>query len=97
MLQLAYVSEREGGGPKALEASAAAHRLLIALGTDPSHGLLPLDPPLEDQEQSIQEAQHRVKSSGVQLLGLRGVMGVGCLGYWLLAWLVTLEAAAESQ
>ena len=40
MLQLAYVSEREGGGAKAVEASAAAHDMLMALGTDPSHGML---------------------------------------------------------
>ena len=41
-LQLAYVSERAGSGPKACEASAAAHSLLMALGTDASHGMLPL-------------------------------------------------------
>ena len=39
-LQLSYVSERQGGGPKAVEAAAAAHRLLMALGTEPSHGML---------------------------------------------------------
>ena len=41
VLQLAYVSEREGGGTKAMEASAAAHNMLMALGTDPAHGMLP--------------------------------------------------------
>ncbi len=41
LLQLAYVSERDGGGPKALESSSAAHTLLMTLGTDPSHGMLP--------------------------------------------------------
>ena len=41
VLQLAYVSEREGGGRKALDASNAAHNMLMALGTHSSHGMLP--------------------------------------------------------
>jgi len=41
VLQLAYVSEREGGGRRALDASNAAHNMLMALGTHRSHGMLP--------------------------------------------------------
>ncbi len=41
MLQLAHVSEREGGGRRALDASNAAHNMLMALGTHHSHGMLP--------------------------------------------------------
>lgn len=35
------MSARTSGGAKALEAASAAHHLLVALGTDPAHGLLP--------------------------------------------------------
>ena len=41
VLQLAYVSEREGGGRRALDASNAAHSMLMALGTHHSHGMVP--------------------------------------------------------
>ncbi|KAL0027614.1 hypothetical protein WJX79_002615 [Trebouxia sp. C0005] len=41
LLQLAYVSEREGGGRRALDASNAAHSMLMALGTHHSHGMVP--------------------------------------------------------
>ena len=41
VLQLAYVTEREGGGRKALAASNAAHNMLMALGTHSSHGMVP--------------------------------------------------------
>lgn len=41
VLQLSYISQREGGGPRAVEAAEAAHGVLMALGTDASHGMLP--------------------------------------------------------
>ncbi|KAL0021866.1 hypothetical protein WJX77_009321 [Trebouxia sp. C0004] len=41
LLQLAYVSEREGGGRRALDAANAAHNMLLALATHHSHGMLP--------------------------------------------------------
>lgn len=64
MTQLAYVSEREGGGPRALEASNAAHDLLMTLGTDPSHGMLPTPKDGEDDEAEAEsEGGHSKPSS----------------------------------
>lgn len=61
MLQLSYISQREGGGPRAVEASGAAHNILMALGTNPSHGMLPEVKGKEDNEldEHLAVAQHK--------------------------------------
>ena len=62
-MQLAYVSEREGGGPQAQEAASAAHTLLMALGTDASHGMLPGPESRGDKEAYKEGGQGQNKQS----------------------------------
>jgi len=70
VLQLAYVSEREGGGRRALDASNAAHNMLMALGTHHSHGMLPiLEGRGDDEVQPQGEEDYRKPSTSAgQLL-----------------------------
>lgn len=65
VLQLSYISQREGGGPKAVEAADAAHAVLMALGTDPSHGMLPESEPKKGDELDDYQAaiQHKTQTS----------------------------------
>lgn len=65
VLQLSYISQREGGGPRAVEAAGAAHAILMALGTDPSHGMLPESKGREDNKlnELLAVAQHKAPTS----------------------------------
>jgi len=63
-LQLAFVSGKTSGGAKALEAAAAAHAMLVVLGTDPAHGLLPVRDNAEHTAAEQQSSQHRTGSKG---------------------------------
>ena len=64
-MQLSFVSGRISGGARALEAAAAAHAMLVMLGTDPAHGLLPVATD-SDSDASAQDGdQHRTGSKGV--------------------------------
>lgn len=60
-LQLSYISQREGGGPRAVEAAEAAHSVLMALGTDSSHGMVPELGGMEGNElnEHLAAAQHK--------------------------------------
>ena len=64
-MQLSYISQREGGGPKAVEAADAAHAVLMALGTDASHGMLPETAPKKGDELDEHQAvtQHKAQTS----------------------------------
>lgn len=62
LLQLSYVSGRTTGGARALEAAAAAHAMLVALGTDAAYGMLPSS----DQEaNAADQSQQRTGSRGM--------------------------------
>ena len=63
VLQLSYISQREGGGPRAVEAAEAAHDVLMALGTDPSHGMLPESKGKGDNELDEHPAAAQPKAS----------------------------------
>lgn len=80
MLQLAYVSEREGGGRKALDASNAAHNMLMALGTHHSHGMVPT---LEGRgshevEPEGEEDYQKPSASAGQLLPVNHQLQIPC-------------------
>lgn len=64
-MQLSYISQREGGGPRAIEAAGAAHNILMALGTDPSHGMLHEAKGKEENEldEHLAVAQHKTATS----------------------------------
>ena len=68
VIQLSYVSEREGGGPKAVEAANAAHNILMALGTDVSHGMLPEsgDRIASEQYEEDEPAKHKAPAGELQ-------------------------------
>lgn len=59
------MSGRGAGGAKALEAAAAAHAMLVALGTDPAHGMLPVTPNREGDSFGQGADQQRTGSKGV--------------------------------
>ena len=63
VLQLSYISQREGGGPRAVEAAEAAHAVLMALGTDVSHGMLPESERPEDNDFNAHLAVVQPKAS----------------------------------
>ena len=65
VLQLSYISQREGGGPRAVEAAGAAHDVLMTLGTDPSHGMLPESDDREDNvlDEHLAAVQHKALTS----------------------------------
>ena len=69
VLQLSYISQREGGGPRAVEAAGAAHDVLMALGTDPSHGMLPESDGREDNalDEHLAAVQHKALTSAGQI------------------------------
>ena len=80
VLQLAYVSEREGGGRKALGASSAAHNMLTALGTHPSHGMVPTLEGRGDDEAEPEGAEDYQKpsTSAGQLLPVNNQLQMLC-------------------
>ncbi len=80
VLQLAYVSEREGGGRKALDASNAAHKMLMALGTHHSHGMLPTLEGRGDHETEPEGEEDYQKSStsAGQLLPVNHQLQIPC-------------------
>ena len=59
------MSGRTSGGAKALEAAAAAHAMLVTLGTDPAHGLLPVALGSQGDFLAQERDQHRTGSKGV--------------------------------
>lgn len=74
-LQLAFITEREGGGPKAVEAANAAHDLLIALGTHASHGMLPVSEHRGDSEVYSQGVAVQGKPSSGECMIAACVLG----------------------
>ena len=62
------MSGRDAGGAKALEAAAAAHAMLVALGTDPAHGMLPVTPEAEGDYLGQGADHQRTGSKGVACL-----------------------------
>ncbi|KAA6426422.1 MAG: hypothetical protein FRX49_03533 [Trebouxia sp. A1-2] len=69
---LAYVSEREGGGRRALDASNAAHSMLMALGTHHSHGMVPtLEGRGDDEaEPECEEVYQKPSTSAAPLMDI---------------------------
>ena len=82
-LQLCYVSEREGGGPKAVEAATAAHDTLMALGTDASHGMLPeSDTVANELHEEDEQAKHKAPLGKLQKGHNPGILSMtNCMLY----------------
>ncbi len=80
VLQLAYVSEREGGGRKALDASNAAHNMLMALGSHHSHGMVPTleGRGVDEAEPEGEEDYQKQSASAGQLLPVNHQLQIPC-------------------